>query len=69
MSSELHLEVQFLLPRKQSIGHIIYYLYQQMHIYIYIKVLNYITNAPTCFSSSAPSSGSFDIAFAEVIKY
>jgi len=37
-----------------------------MHIYI---VLNYITNAPTCLGASAPSSGSFDIAFAKVIKY
>jgi hypothetical protein len=33
-----------------------------------IKTLNYITNAPTCFSASAPSSGDFDIAFAKVIK-
>ena len=56
---------------------IVYYLYQQMHththiyiyIYIYIKILNYITNAPTCFSASTPSSWSFDIVFAKVIKY
>jgi hypothetical protein len=40
-------------------------LYQQMHIYT--KVLSYITNAPLCFSTSAPSSGSFDISFAKVI--
>jgi len=44
-----------------------------MHIYIYIyirfKILNYITNVPTCFDASAPPSGSFDIVFAEVIKY
>jgi hypothetical protein len=39
-------------------------------IYIYIKkLLNYITNAPTCFCDSAPSSGSFGIVFAEVIQY
>ena len=51
-----------------------------MHIYIYIyththtqrerereRVQNYITNAPTCFGASSPSSGSFDIAFAKVI--
>jgi len=38
-------------------------------MYIYIKILNYITNAPTCFSASAPSSGSFDIVFAKIIKY
>jgi hypothetical protein len=46
---------------------IICYLYQQMHIYI--KILNYITNAPTYFSSSTPPSGSFDIAFDKVMKY
>ena len=40
-----------------------------MYIYIYIKILNYITNAPKNFISFAPSSGSFDIAFAKVIKY
>jgi hypothetical protein len=38
------------------------------HIYIYI-LLNYIANAPTCFGASAPSSGSFGIVFAKVIKY
>jgi hypothetical protein len=37
--------------------------------YIYIKILNYITNASTCFGVSALFSGSFDIAFAKVIKY
>jgi len=40
-----------------------------MHIYIYIYILNCITNTPTYFGAFAPSSGSFDIAFAEVIKY
>jgi hypothetical protein len=30
--------------------------------------LSYITNAPTCFGASAPPAGSFDIAFAKVIK-
>jgi hypothetical protein len=34
-----------------------------------IKILSYITNAPTYFSASAPSSGSFDIVSAEVKKY
>jgi hypothetical protein len=38
------------------------HLYQQMHKYIYIYN---ITNAPTCFSTSVPSSGSSDIVFAE----
>jgi hypothetical protein len=42
------------------------YLYQQMPIYI--KISNYITNAPACFGASTPSSESFDIAFAKVIK-
>ena len=46
----------------------IIYLYLQMQ-YAYIEILNYITNAPTCFSASAPSSGSFDIAFVKVIRY
>ena len=32
-------------------------------------MLNFITNAPTIFGDSAPSSGSFDIAVAKVIKY
>jgi hypothetical protein len=32
-------------------------------------ILNYITNAPTCFGASAPSAGSCDIAFAKVTKY
>jgi len=39
------------------------------HRETYIYILNYITNAPTCFSASAPSYGSFDIVFANVIKY
>jgi hypothetical protein len=34
-----------------------------------IVILKYITNAPTCFSTSSPPSGNFDIAFAKVIKY
>ena len=38
-------------------------------IYIYIYTFNYITNAPTCFGVSAPSSARFDIAFGKVIKY
>jgi len=38
-------------------------------MYIYIKTLNYITNAPTCFGVAAPFSGRFDIVFAKVIKY
>jgi len=44
---------------------IVYYLYQQMHIY----VLKYITNAPTCFGAAAPPSGKFDIVFAKDIKW
>ena len=38
------------------------------HIYSY-TVQNYITNAPTCFGASAPSSGSLYTVFAKVIKY
>jgi len=38
------------------------------HTYTYI-VQNYITNAPTYFGASAPSSGSLYIVFAKVIKY
>ena len=34
-----------------------------IYIYIYKTILNYITNAPTCFGASAPSAGSVDIAF------
>jgi hypothetical protein len=42
-----------------------------MHIYtdVYIKISDFIRNAPTCFDASAPSSGSLDIVFAKVIKY
>ena len=39
------------------------------HTHIYIYILNYINNSPTCFGASAPSSGSFDTEFDEVIKY
>ena len=35
---------------------------------MYIIILSYITNAPTYFGASAPSSGIFDIVFAKVIK-
>jgi len=34
-----------------------------------IYIFNYITYTPTCFGASAPSSGSFYIAFPGVIKY
>ena len=43
------------------------HIYIYIYIYIYIKTLNYITNSPTCFVASAPSSGGFDIAFVKVI--
>jgi len=54
---------------------IVYYLFvpttAHTHIYIYIffLILNYITNAPTHFGASPPSSWTFDIPFAKVIKY
>jgi len=38
-------------------------------IYIIYIVQNYITNAPTCFGASAPSSGSIGIVFAKDIMY
>jgi len=38
------------------------------YIYIYTKILNYITNAPTWFRASALPSGSFVTAFVKVIK-
>jgi len=31
-----------------------------------LYILNYITNAPICFTASAPFSGQFDIAFSKV---
>jgi hypothetical protein len=39
----------------------IYILCVPTKVYIYIKILNYITNSATCFGASAPFSGSFDI--------
>ena len=38
-------------------------------VYIYITLSNYVTNARKIFVASAPSSGSFHIACAKVIKY
>jgi len=46
-----------------------YILYTYFWPILYIKILNYITVAPTCFGASVPSSGSCDIAFTKVIKY
>jgi len=62
----------FVCTYRAFILFIIYYLCQQMrtYIYIYIKILlHYITNAPTCFGTSVPPSGSFNIVFDKVIKY
>jgi hypothetical protein len=56
----------FLCMNRASLLFNIYYLFQQMHIYI---LKHYITNARTYFGTSAPFSESFDIAFAEVMKY
>jgi hypothetical protein len=39
-----------------------------MHTNINIKIISYITKAPTCFGASAPSSGSFEIVFTKVKK-
>ena len=38
-------------------------------MHIYIKILDYIKNAPTYFGASATSSGSFDVGFAKGMKY
>ena len=40
-----------------------------MSLYIYITILNYITNATACFGASALSSESFDTVFAKVINF
>ena len=46
-----------------------YYFFVPTNKFVYINILNYITNCPTCFGVLAPSSGSFDVAFAKVMKY
>ena len=38
-------------------------------MHTYNKILNYDRIAPICYGASAPFSGSFHIAFAEVTKY
>ena len=49
---------------------IVYYLLVVLtNVYIFIKILNHITNAPTRFGAPTPPSGSFDIAFTKVINY
>ena len=67
--------LELVFPSPSNVG-IIYYLlfvpinaYIYIYIYIYIKILNCVTDAPTCFGASAPSSGSFEFVFAKVIKY
>jgi hypothetical protein len=61
----------FIHPPLTSSGHLFLGLplglvdFKQIHIYI----LNYITNAPTCFGASAPSLESFHVVLANVIKY
>jgi len=37
-------------------------------MHIYITILNYITNSPTSFGASAPSSGNCDILFVTAIN-
>jgi len=51
------------------IFNVYYLLFVPTNAHVHIKILDNITNAPTCFGASAPSSGSFDIVFAEVMKY
>jgi hypothetical protein len=45
------------------------YIYTHTHTHTHIHTYNHITNAPTYFGASASSAGSFDIAFAKVIKF
>jgi hypothetical protein len=45
-----------------------YKLFVPTNVHTYIKTLNYIKYAPACFGASAPSSGRFDTAFANVKK-
>jgi hypothetical protein len=45
-----------------------YLLFVPTNAHTYIKTLNYIRYASTCFGASAPSSGRFDIAFAKCTK-
>ena len=45
----------YLYQQIHSLTHTHTHIYIYIYIYIYIKILNYITNAPTCFSTSAPS--------------
>jgi len=54
---------KYLLLSQQKHTHIYIYIYIYTRIY---RVQNYITNAPTCFGASAPSSGSLYIVFAKV---
>jgi len=56
------------VQRGLSLDYDIWLLFVPTDTHIYIKTLNYITNAPTCFAVSAPSPGSFDIAFDESYK-
>ena len=45
-----------------------YLLFVPKNAHTCIKTLSYITYDPTCFGSSVPPSGRYDIAFAKVIK-
>jgi hypothetical protein len=59
---------QILLCIYRSLLLFIIYLYQQIHTHTHTHIYNYIKNVPTCFGFSAPSSGSFAIAFAKVVE-
>ena len=58
---------EFEEARKLTLRDNMYYLYQNMYVYIYSK--NCITNASKCFDFSALSSGNLYIVFDEVIKH
>jgi hypothetical protein len=46
---------------------LLYIICTNKRTYMYIIILNYITNTPTCFSAPAPFSGSSDSGFVKVM--
>ena len=39
-----------------------------IYLFIYVTILNYITNSPICFGASAPTSGNFGTVFVKATK-
>ena len=48
---------------------LLFIVFTNKYTYVCVTILNYITNAATCFGASAPSSVNFHIVLAKVIKY